>query len=427
MKTKTTMMVVAVTLTASSVAFADDPTVEFTPDPGGTIEEIDGEAVTIRDVVGAPSRKIRGTRQAGPGRDLDYFDGTSWIPFLAAEVPLDMYAENVADGVDLVCAPIPDAFPSFEQVLIECGVATGGAIVDPIAFPGAPHSFLRGICPTDDAFEVLVMEAENPLGLPEGGFDPEGDLPGCSAYAWHLGTGWVEAGQDRACQCERRVGEPCEHPCYDGPAHWTADACEPDDESAFVCDDGDPFTIDECTAQTSRCTPGHPDYDKVATVHFREYDATAGAFVTVEEAIECDPGKEGCHCTCVPGTEHCEVVPPGPELEALMCRHIDVEPTVAFVRGDANGDGTVNLTDGVYILNYLFTNGPEPACQDAADVNDDGQLNITDGTYVLNWLFQNGPAPVGYTGACGMDETPSALTCGASTGSCCELTTLGCG
>jgi len=423
-----TMVLMAVGLGGASQAHADDPqpTVEFTEAPGGTIEEIDAEAVTIRDVVGAPQRKIRGTRRSDAGRDLSYFDGTSWIPFLDGEMPLDMYAETVGDGVDLVCAQVPDAFPLFEEVLMECAVATGGAIVDPIAFPGAPHSFLRGICPTDGAFEVLVMGAENPIGIPEGGFDPQGEPPGCAAYEWHLGTGWVEAGQGRSCMCEQRVGEPCEHPCYDGPAHWTDEACEPDDDAAFLCDDGDPFTIDECTAQTSRCTPEHLDYGNTATVHFRQYDPVADAFIDVEEEVLCDPGKEGCHCTCAPGTEHCEVVPPGPEREALMCRHIDIEPTVAFVRGDANGDGAVNLTDGVFILNYLFTSGPEPACQDAADVNDDGQLNITDGTYVLNWLFQNGPAPVGYTGACGMDETPSALTCGASTGTCCEVTTGGC-
>jgi hypothetical protein len=33
----------------------------------------------------------------------------------------------------------------------------------------------------------------------------------------------------------------------------------------------------------------------------------------------------------------------------------------SFVRGDANDDGEVNITDGIYILNFLFLGGPAPA------------------------------------------------------------------
>jgi hypothetical protein len=65
-----------------------------------------------------------------------------------------------------------------------------------------------------------------------------------------------------------------------------------------------------------------------------------------------------------------------------------------FIRGDANNDGVVNVSDGQYILNWLFQGGPPPPCNmDAADTNDDGVINGTDANYIFNYLFQGGPPP----------------------------------
>jgi glycosyltransferase involved in cell wall biosynthesis len=48
-----------------------------------------------------------------------------------------------------------------------------------------------------------------------------------------------------------------------------------------------------------------------------------------------------------------------------------------FKRGDANDDDLVNITDGIFVLNFLFLGGPTPTCMEAAVANDDGQVNIT--------------------------------------------------
>ncbi len=88
---------------------------------------------------------------------------------------------------------------------------------------------------------------------------------------------------------------------------------------------------------------------------------------------------------------------------------------VAFVRGDANSDATINLTDGVVLLLYLFGNG-QLACKDAADTNDSGTLEITDAIIIFGWLFGgNGPDPApptptspGYlVSDCGPDPEPA--------------------
>jgi hypothetical protein len=84
---------------------------------------------------------------------------------------------------------------------------------------------------------------------------------------------------------------------------------------------------------------------------------------------------------------------------------------VVFVRGDANFDGVVDISDPVTALGFLFLGAREPICLDAADANDDGRMDITDPIATLNSLFQEGrgmPAP--YPEA-GFDLTPDNLGC----------------
>ena len=92
---------------------------------------------------------------------------------------------------------------------------------------------------------------------------------------------------------------------------------------------------------------------------------------------------------------------------------VSVTPQGGFRRGDSNASGGLNITDGVFVLNYLFLGGPEPPCQDAADSDDNGQLNITDGVRILNYLFLGGPAPPDPgPDTCGPDPTADDLpTC----------------
>jgi hypothetical protein len=65
----------------------------------------------------------------------------------------------------------------------------------------------------------------------------------------------------------------------------------------------------------------------------------------------------------------------------------------SFHRGDANGSGTADLSDAVFVLSYLFNGGPAPSCLEAANVNNDTQLDISDGIALLGYLFLGAPAP----------------------------------
>jgi hypothetical protein len=64
-----------------------------------------------------------------------------------------------------------------------------------------------------------------------------------------------------------------------------------------------------------------------------------------------------------------------------------------YIRGDANGDSLVDIADVVYLINYLFTDGPAPDPLWVGDANCDGVVDIADVVYLLNYLFLSGPPP----------------------------------
>lgn len=64
-----------------------------------------------------------------------------------------------------------------------------------------------------------------------------------------------------------------------------------------------------------------------------------------------------------------------------------------FVCGDANLDKSVNVGDPVFLLNFIFKNGPSPRPIIAGDPNCDATINIGDAVYLLAHIFKNGPLP----------------------------------
>lgn len=82
-----------------------------------------------------------------------------------------------------------------------------------------------------------------------------------------------------------------------------------------------------------------------------------------------------------------------------------------FLRGDADGNGVVNLSDAVHTLHYLFSGGVSVRCEDAADANDDGTLDVSDPIWLLNCLFLSGPPVPPPFPEPGLDVTPDQLGC----------------
>ncbi len=116
----------------------------------------------------------------------------------------------------------------------------------------------------------------------------------------------------------------------------------------------------------------------------------------------------GGHTICVK-----EVNADGDILSETCCEVVILAIETVFVRGDSNGDLVVNLPDGIYILNFLFNQGPPPPCEVAADANGDGSVSLADGIFVLNYLFVTGIEPEQPFPDCGGTSLPtdSNLSC----------------
>lgn len=63
------------------------------------------------------------------------------------------------------------------------------------------------------------------------------------------------------------------------------------------------------------------------------------------------------------------------------------------VCGDANSDGTLAVSDAIWILNFVFANGEAPSYPPAANVNCDNQINVSDAVTLINYIFGGGEAP----------------------------------
>lgn len=81
-----------------------------------------------------------------------------------------------------------------------------------------------------------------------------------------------------------------------------------------------------------------------------------------------------------------------------------------FIRSDTNSDTTVDISDPILTLLYLFSGGVA-GCLDAADSNDDGTVDISDAILTLAFLFSGSAAPPVPFPACGEDPTADALGC----------------
>ena len=57
--------------------------------------------------------------------------------------------------------------------------------------------------------------------------------------------------------------------------------------------------------------------------------------------------------------------------------------------GDVNGDGVINISDVVCLINYILEKDNPIFIYNAADVNNDGSINISDVTSIVDLIINN--------------------------------------
>ncbi len=108
--------------------------------------------------------------------------------------------------------------------------------------------------------------------------------------------------------------------------------------------------------------------------------------------------------------------PPLPQHEIeLVRRWIDegAGPEPPPMRGDTTRDRQLDVSDAIFLLQYLFLGGPAPACSPVADVDASGALDIADAISLLDFLFLGRSAPPRLTvlelGACADTNVPPVV------------------
>lgn len=211
-------------------------------------------------------------------------------------------------------------------------------------------------------------------------------------------------------------------------------ACDCNDRNPSVF----PGALETCTYGDDDCNPATPDPALVVGQPCDDFDfdtclddrmacfGSQGLYCRGELPGEPDDrdgdGFSLCSPTCT-AAQNCDcndtnaAVRPGAP-ETCDGRDNDCDGAVdeqclrTFRRGDANTDGTVNILDVSFIINWLSLGGSRPRCMDAADGNDDGRVDISDAKFIADWYASGGkvpPPPGPYTK--GPDPTADQLDC----------------
>jgi len=192
----------------------------------------------------------------------------------------------------------------------------------------------------------------------------EGGIVTLVAYDFHGNTDW----------CDFDIVLPNSSPVLNLPDSWLA-LCgytmvlqvsgEDPDSDSLVTIELDAFWFESDSLQPPT---NSPSYD----------GGNPGLFTWVPE--EADTGTWICSFSGVdswgcPGTHQMSI-----QVGMLFC-------------GDCTGEGYLNVDDVVYLMGYLFRQGPAPDPLCRGDANCDGTPDAADMVYMINYFFRYGPAP----------------------------------
>ena len=112
------------------------------------------------------------------------------------------------------------------------------------------------------------------------------------------------------------------------------------------------------------------------------YSGNSGALVTFNVTASADfvgPATIWLKNTLFTTTEGTEI--PFPDEECI------VTVPISIIRGDVDGDGSVNISDVTTLIDYLLSGDASAINLDAADCDNSGNVNISDVTSLIDYLL----------------------------------------
>jgi len=114
------------------------------------------------------------------------------------------------------------------------------------------------------------------------------------------------------------------------------------------------------------------------------------------------------------------MTPPTLTFQALS---LTINPVIqtgpgSFIRGNPNGDAKIDIADAIFIV-YAVVPGLDTTgiyalpCKDAADANQDGSVNLADAIFLIDYEFRGGPAPIGMDACSSVGATPESCPKGS--------------
>jgi hypothetical protein len=70
-------------------------------------------------------------------------------------------------------------------------------------------------------------------------------------------------------------------------------------------------------------------------------------------------------------------------------------PDCYALKGDADFSGSINVSDAVFLINYIFSGGHKPPVSGCGDMDCNGHNSVSDAVKVINYIFSGGSGPCG--------------------------------
>lgn len=118
-----------------------------------------------------------------------------------------------------------------------------------------------------------------------------------------------------------------------------------------------------------------------------------GLFATLWFTLSSGLASASLDTTFFPPTNHLYFVNPSGALYTPHWSGPANFNAITYKAGNANNIGGVDLSDVIYLVNYILKGGPAPPVLPAGDVNASCNIELADVILLVNYILKGGPAP----------------------------------